>query len=58
MSPFFDKSPIDDTNPLIDDKDAPIAMSYALIVDRKPPIVESNRRLQENNYKETIKTKN
>ena len=38
MSPFFDKSPIDDTNPLIDDKDAPIGRSFAPIVDTKPPI--------------------
>ena len=38
MSPFFVKALIVDKEPLIDDKDAPIAKSFALIVDRKPLI--------------------
>ena len=35
MSPFFVKPLIVDREPLIDDKDAPIATSFALIVDIK-----------------------
>ena len=43
MSPFFVK-------PLIDDKDAPIAKSFALIVDRKPLIVDTKPLIEHKSH--------
>ena len=54
MSPFFVKPLIVDTEPPIEVKNAPIAMSFELIVDKNPLIVDMKPLIEHNSQYKVV----